>query len=301
MTTAIRPRRSVLYMPGANERAMQKARTLPADCIILDLEDAVAPDAKELAREQVAQAARGGGYAPREVLVRINPLDTDWGEADLAVAAELPVDGIVVPKIESASMVNEVSARVRAAERVIPIWAMLETPLAILRAEQIALNANDLGCLLMGTSDLSKELRLPDNPVAGLMWSLGRALVAARAAGVDIIDGVHLALDDDAGFRAACQRARALGFDGKSLIHPKQIAAANETFGLTTEEVEHAAQVCRAHADALACGRGVAVLNGKLVENLHVEIAEHTLAKARAIAELEAAAETTWTHADRSR
>lgn len=289
----LRPRRSVLYMPGANQRAMAKARTLAADGIILDLEDAVAPDAKAQARGYVAEAVAEGGYQPREVLIRINPLDSPWGLDDLAMAASLPIDGLVVPKIESAEMVNDVARRLAEhGSEDLPIWAMVETPIAVMRIADIALNARNLGCLLMGTSDLSKELRLPhDAPVAGLMWSLAQAVVAARAAGVDVIDGVHLDIQDADGFKSACQRARAYGFDGKSLIHPSQIEVANKTFGPSAADVEHAGRVQAAHADAIARDSGVAVLDGKLVENLHVDMAERTLAVHQAIEALVAARE----------
>jgi citrate lyase subunit beta / citryl-CoA lyase len=287
MSDVLRPRRSVLYMPGANQRAMQKARELPADGLILDLEDAVAPEAKEMAREQVVSAVREGGFGKREVMVRINPLDSPWGKADLKAASGLALDGIVVPKIENAQMVADVVQLMTEDGACLPVWAMLETPLAIMRVADIALNAPNLGVLLMGTSDLSKELRLPpEAPSAGLMWSLQQSVIAARSAGVDIIDGVHLDLADTAGFAAACQRARALGFDGKSLIHPKQIATANQTFAPSDNDITQAHAVMAAHAQALEHGSGVAVLNGKLVENLHVEQAKRTLAVSAAIGAL---------------
>ena len=270
-------------MPGANSRAMEKARTLAADTLILDLEDAVAPAAKSDAREQVIAAVNAGGFGDREVTVRINPLDSRWGQADLAAISKLPVDGLVVPKVESAEMIQAVFQGLRDSPTSIPIWAMLETPKAILRSADIAANSPGLACILMGTSDLSKDLRLPtDAPVAGLMWSLGHCVVAARAAGLDIIDGVHLDLGDELGFKAGCQRAKALGFDGKSLIHPKQLALANEIFGVSATDVEHARRIIEAHADAEQAGSGVAVLDGKLVENLHVEQARRALALAAA-------------------
>ena len=284
MSDVLRPRRSVLYMPGANQRAMQKARELPADGLILDLEDAVAPDAKSMAREQVVNAVREGGYGNRELMVRINPLDSAWGRDDLVAACQLPIDGVVVPKIESAQMVADVVQLMSDSGASLPVWAMLETPLAIMHVADIALNAPNISVLLMGTSDLSKELRLPpDAPTAGLMWSLQQSVIAARAAGVDLIDGVHLDLADAAGFTAACQRARALGFDGKSLIHPKQVATANDTFAPSSDDVAQAQAIMAAHAEALERGSGVAVLNGKLVENLHVEQAERMLAVSAAI------------------
>jgi len=287
MSQQLRPRRSVLFMPGANQRALAKARTLSADAIILDLEDAVAPDAKHIARANVVAAVRAGGYGAREVNVRINPLNSAWGQDDLDAIATLPIDGLVLPKVESVEMVNELSDALRSRGQSLPIWAMMETPIAILRVADIALHAPGLGCLLMGTSDLSKDLRLPpETPVAGLMWSLSQCVVAARAAGLDIIDGVHLDLADDAGFRAACQRANALGFDGKSLIHPTQIAMSNATFGQTPAQIALAQRVVDAYTQALRQGAGIAVLDGKLVENLHVEQAQRTIALAQATAAL---------------
>lgn len=280
----IRARRSVLYMPGSNARAMDKARTLAADAIILDLEDAVAPSAKNDARARVAQAVATGGYGHREVLIRVNGAGTDWHDDDVRMAASSNADGVVLPKIESAEQVHAVQAALRRHGGERPLWAMIETPIGVLEVARIAAAGQDLVCLLMGTSDLAKDLRLPERaPVAGLTWSLGQSIVAARAFDLDVIDGVHLDLGDEAGFRSACQRGRAYGFDGKSLIHPSQIDVANSAFSPDSEEVERARRIIDAYAQAEAAGSGVTLLDGRLVENLHVELAERMLARVEAI------------------
>jgi citrate lyase subunit beta/citryl-CoA lyase len=292
MAATARPRRSVLYMPGANARALDKARSLPADALIFDLEDAVAPDAKASARAQVADAVRAGGYGKRELLVRVNGLATDWGRADLVAAASLPLDGVVLPKVESADMVRDAEAILvgAGAREQLTLWCMIETPLGALRAEAIAASSARLAGLIMGTSDLAKDLhaahtrdRLP------LITALGLCLLAARAHGRAILDGVHLDLADDDGFAASCRQGRELGFDGKTLIHPKTIAAANAIFAPTPDEVAEARRIVAAHADAVAAGKGVVLVDGKLVENLHVEGARRLMALADQIAALEAA------------
>jgi len=285
MSAMIRPRRSLLYMPGANARALAKARELPADGLILDLEDAVAPEAKEGARAAIAVALAEGGYGGRELVLRVNPLESPWGEADLAAAAELPIDAVLLPKVESAESVRQSVARLDAlgapAERT--VWCMLETPLGILNAREIA-QAPRVAALAMGTSDLSADLhalealdRLP------LMTSLQLVVLAARACRLAAFDGVHLDLADDDGFAAACRQGRALGFDGKTLIHPKQIAAANAVFAPSADEIATARRIIAAYREALAAGQGVTVVGGRLVENLHVAAAERTLALAAAI------------------
>jgi citrate lyase subunit beta/citryl-CoA lyase len=292
MRHAVRPRRSVLYMPGSNARALEKARTLPTDVLILDLEDAVAPDAKADAREQVAAAAASGGYGKREVVIRANALDTPWGEADITAAATSGADAILLPKVESAATVAE-------AEKIMDragapdsqaIWCMMETPLGMLHAEEIASASLRVACLVMGTSDLAKDLharhtreRLP------MLTSLGLCLLAARAFGLAIVDGVHLDLQDEAGLEAACRQGVELGFDGKTLIHPKQIDAANRAFAPSAEEVADAKAIIAAHAEAEKAGKGVVVVGGRLIENLHVENARRLIALADAIAALEAA------------
>jgi citrate lyase subunit beta/citryl-CoA lyase len=292
MAATARPRRSALYMPGANARALDKARSLPADVLIFDLEDAVAPDAKAAARAQVAAAARQGGYGARELLVRINGLATAWGRDDLAAVAALAVDGVVLPKVESAEAVRAAESVLVAAgatER-LALWCMIETPLGALHVEAIAGASPRLAGLVMGTSDLAKDLnaahtrdRLP------LLTALGLALLAARAYGLAILDGVQLDLADDEGFAAACRQGRELGFDGKTLIHPKTIETANRIFAPAPDEVVWARRIIAAHDAAVAAGKGVVLVDGKLIENLHVDSARRLIALADRIAALDAA------------
>ncbi len=293
MSPTARPRRSLLYMPGSNARALEKARTLAADGLILDLEDAVAPDAKAAARAQVAAALEAGGYGGRELVVRVNGLETPWGAEDLAAAARLPAHAVLVPKVESAEMVAEVEGRLAAAgaSAELAIWCMMETPLGILHAEAIAASSKRVGCLVMGTSDLAKDLHAAHTRIRlPMLTSLGLAILAARAHGLAILDGVHLDLADDEGFAASCRQGKELGFDGKTLIHPKTIAAANEIFGPTAAEVACAERIIAAHAEAARAGKGVVLVDGKLIENLHVENAERLVALAEAILRLETAA-----------
>jgi citrate lyase subunit beta/citryl-CoA lyase len=283
----IRPRRSVLYMPGANTRAMEKARELACDGIIFDLEDAVAADAKASARAQVAAAVESGGYGHRELIVRVNGLETPWGREDVAAAARLPIQGLLFPKVESVGQVDEILAVVdEAGGEALPLWFMIETPLGVLDVRELAARTDRLRCLVMGTSDLVKELRARHTVSrSNLAYALQHCVLAARALQLDILDGVHLDFRNEEGFRAACEQARAMGFDGKSLIHPSQIDVANEVFGYDETAMEHARAVLEVWAEAKAQGKGVAVLDGKLIENLHVAEAERTLAFARAIAE----------------
>jgi citrate lyase subunit beta / citryl-CoA lyase len=279
---AVRPRRSVLFMPGANARALEKARTLPADVLVLDLEDAVAPEMKPQARAQVASAIRAGGYGHREVIVRVNALSTPWGRDDLAAAAAAGADAVLLPKIESA---ETVTAAIAALGPALSVWCMLETPRGILNAPAIATASPRVAALVMGTSDLTKDLHARvTRERAPLVTSLQVCVLAARSAGVTALDGVHLDLEDDAGFAAACRQAAGFGFDGKTLIHPKQVAVANEVFAPAAGEVDWARRVIAAHADAVAAGRGVTVLDGRLIENLHVDDAHRVLALADAIA-----------------
>ena len=289
MTAPIRPRRSVLYMPGANARALAKGRTVAADALILDLEDAVAPDAKALARQQVADAVREGGYGGREIIVRVNGLDTPWGAADVAAVANCGAAALLLPKVESAAMVHALEAAMVAAGAPdgLGIMCMMETPLGILRAEGIATASARISALVMGTSDLVKDLhaahtaeRLP------VLLSLSMCVLVARAHGLAVLDGVHLDLSDDDGFAASCRQGRELGFDGKTLIHPKTIAAANAAFCPDEAELAFAHRIIAAHAAATAAGRGVVVVDGRLVENLHVAAARGQVALAEAIAAL---------------
>jgi citrate lyase subunit beta/citryl-CoA lyase len=278
-----KPRRSVLFMPGSNARALDKARTLPADALVLDLEDAVAPDMKEQARAQVLAAVRAGGYGRREIIVRVNALGTPWGRDDLAAAATAGVDAVLLPKVESAETVSAALAVLGPGPAV---WCMLETPRGILNADAIAAASPRVAALVMGTSDLTKDLHARTTPGRGaLVTSLQLCVLAARAAGITALDGVHLDLDDEAGFAAACRQAADFGFDGKTLIHPKQVAMANEVFAPAAADVDWARRVIAAHTDAVAHGRGVVVLDGRLIENLHVDDARRVLALAEAIAE----------------
>src|SRR5262249_26580700 len=271
-----RPRRSVLFMPGSNTRALEKARTLAADVLVLDLEDAVAPGMKLEARAQVAAAVKGGGYGYREVVVRVNALGTPWGRDDLTADAAAGADAVLLPKVEAAETVSVAIAALGTAPAV---WCMLETPRGILNAPAIAAASPRVNALVMGTSDLTKDLharvtreRLP------LLTSLQLCVLAARAAGTPGVAGAHLDPDDDAGFAAACRQAADFGFDGKTLIHPRQVAGANEVFAPAASEVDWARRVIAAHTDALARGRGVTVLHGPLTHNLHLDAPPPVLA-----------------------
>ena len=283
----MRPRRSVLFMPASNARALDKARTLPADVVVFDLEDAVAPDAKATARAMAVEAARRRGYGLREVILRVNSLDTPWGADDLAAVAASGADGVLLPKVESPETVARASETLatHAAPETVALWCMLETPRGILGAEAIAAASLRVAALVMGTSDLTAELgaRSTRDRLA-LLTSLELCVLAARARGKVALDGVHLDLEDDEGFALACRQARDLGFDGKTLIHPKQIAVANEVFAPSAPEIDRARRVIAAHDEAQAAGRGVTVLDGRLVENLHAIEARRLLALALAIA-----------------
>lgn len=293
MSKTARPRRSVLYMPGSNARALEKGRTLAADGLILDLEDAVAPDAKEMARQQIGAALEAGGYGARELIVRVNGLESPWGYDDIVAAAGFGADAVLLPKVESAGAVHQAETIMKAsgAPETLSVWCMMETPLGMLHAEEIAEASPRVGALVMGTSDLAKELyaahtrdRLP------MITSLGLCLLAARAAGTAILDGVHLDLGDDEGFAYSCRQGKELGFDGKTLIHPKTIDVANEVFGPSAEEVEWSRTIIAAHAEAEKKGKGIVVVDGKLIENLHVLNAERLVAMAEAIRDMESAA-----------
>ncbi len=288
--TTIRPRRSVLYMPGSNPRALDKARSLAADGLIFDLEDAVAPDAKIAARDTIATALAAGGYGGRELLVRVNGLDTPWGHDDLAAVAAMGAHGVLLPKVESAAMIKQATAILdrAGASGDLAIWCMMETPLGLLHAEEIA-SAPRVAGFVMGTSDLAKDLKARHTPLRlPFITGLGLALLAARAYGLAILDGVHLDLDDEAGFADACRQGVELGFDGKTLIHPKTIAVANRSFGPTADEIAQAEKLIAGFEAASAAGKGVVVIDGKLVENLHVASARDRLALHRQILALEA-------------
>ncbi len=289
----IRPRRSALYMPGANARALEKAKTLPCDAVILDLEDAVAPDAKTFARDQVMAAVAARGFGAREVIVRINGLDTAWWLDDLQAAAEAGPDGILVPKVSKPSDLQAVAARLTglAARHRIWLWAMIETPLAIVNAADIAAVAHDgatrLAGFMMGTNDLAKETRarLMDGRAPMIPW-LAAAVLAAHAYGIDVLDGVYNSLQDEDGFRRECAQGRDMGFDGKTLVHPSQIAPCNAVFSPTVEEIDEARRIIAAFELPENREKGVIELDGRMVERMHADIARRTVAIAEAIAAL---------------
>lgn len=292
MTVINRPRRSVLYMPGSKARALDKARTIAADALIFDLEDAVAPSEKVAARQMIVDTMAEGGYGERELIIRINGLDTEWGAEDLVAAAKAAPDAILIPKTESGQMVAFASERIIAAgapERT-AVWAMMETPRGFLNAAEIADAHPRLAAMVMGTNDLISELRAEFTPDrAPIQTALSMCVLAARAAGIACIDGVYNAFRDDDGLRAECNSGRAMGFDGKTLIHPTQVGIANDIFGPSENEIALANEQVEAFEAAEAAGQGVAVVNGKIVENLHVETAKRLIAEADAIARLAAA------------
>src|SRR5579863_4785490 len=286
----VRPRRSVLYMPGSNARAMEKARELPADAVILDLEDAVAPDAKAKARELIGKALKDGGFGRREVVVRVNGLDTAWWADDLAIAAAGP-DAVLVPKVSTPAQFRQVAERLAAvgAAPQLRVWAMMETPLAVLNVRDIAAAALDpaarLTAFVMGTNDLAKDTRARIVPGRAPMvpW-LTTCVAAARAYGIDILDGVYNDLGNAEGFAAECRQARDLGFDGKTLIHPQQIAPCNEVFSPTADEVTWARKIIGAFEQPENVSKGVIQVDGRMVERLHADMARRTVAIADAIA-----------------
>lgn len=287
MSAQDRPRRSVLYMPGANARAMEKSRTLPADALIFDLEDAVAPDAKVTARMQVLQAVEAGGYGKREILIRTNGLSTPWGYDDLVAAATAGANAILLPKVESAEVVRQAESVLAShgAPPELAIWCMMETPRGMLHAEEIVDASPRLGGLVMGTSDLAKDLQAQHTAMRlPLITALGLCMLAARAARIAILDGVFLDLNDHEGFVDSCRQGAELGFDGKTLIHPKQLAAANEVFAPSDEELRLSRRIIQAYAEAEAEGKGVVLVDGKLIEKLHVDHAKRVVALAKAIA-----------------
>jgi citrate lyase subunit beta/citryl-CoA lyase len=287
---SIRPRRSVLYMPGSNARAIEKARTLEADAVILDLEDSVAPDAKAAARRQVTDAVSAGGFGAREVIVRINGLDTQWWLDDLNAVRKAKPDAVLVPKVSSPNHLEDVAERLVdiSANQKIRVWAMMETPLAMLNARDIAAAASDvetrLAAFVMGTNDLAKETRAKIAPgrAAMLPW-LMNCVAAARAFGLDILDGVYNDLADAEGFARECAQARDMGFDGKTLIHPNQINPCNAAFSPSAEEVAQAKKIIAAFDLPENRDRGVVQLDGRMVERLHADMARRTVAIAQAI------------------
>ena len=286
----IRPRRSVLYMPGSNARALEKAKSIPADALILDLEDAVAPEAKETARAKVCAAVKAGGYGDRELVIRVNALDNPWGQADLEAAAAAAPDAVLLPKPGTGADIvraTEALARAGAPDKT-RLWAMIETPLAILNLQDIAATSKRQGarlsCFVLGLNDLVKETRadLSINRRPALYW-LSAALTAARAYGLDALDGVYNNFRDAEGYERECVHGRRLGFDGKTLIHPDQVAVANEVFAPPPAEVAFARKIIAAFAQPESKGKGVITVEGRMVELLHAEMAARTVAIAEAI------------------
>lgn len=280
--------RSALYMPAANQRAMDKARELPVDAVVFDLEDAVAPEKKAEAREQLVAQLHAGGYGPRQLVARCNALATPWGEDDIRALAATPVATLCLPKVEAVQQLHAVAALLEELQRPdMALWAMIETPAGVANVEAIAGHGR-VTALLMGTTDLAYELRLPPDPSrSGLQYALGRCVMAARLAGITVLDGVYLDIRNEDGLRAVCEQGRALGFDGKTLIHPGQIAATNAVFGPSEEAVTHARRLLACWDEAAAQGKGVAVLDGKLIETMHVDEARRVLDAAAHIAGLE--------------
>jgi citrate lyase subunit beta/citryl-CoA lyase len=286
----IRPRRSMLYMPGSNARAIEKARTLPVDGIIIDLEDAVAPDAKLAARAQVVDVVRGGGFGGREVLIRINGLDTEWSSGDLTAAAEAAPDGILVPKILNSKQLELIGQRLldMSTPHKTRIWAMIEMPFALLNIRDIAHAAADseprLAGFVLGTNDLAKETRARLTPGRPAMqpW-LSICVAAARAYNLDILDGVYNDITDLDGFQRECEQARDFGFDGKTLVHPNQIGPCNQVFSPSPEEVAQARRIIAAFELPENRERGVVMLEGRMVERMHADMARRTVAIAEAV------------------
>ena len=280
MEATLRPYRSLLYIPGSKDRALEKARSLPVDAILFDLEDAVMPEAKVGARDTLTDALAEGGYGPRAKIVRVNGLDTEWGRGDVAALEGADIDAILLPKVNSAADIDALAALCD-----VPIWAMMETPLAIFNALEIAAHPRVQG-FVAGTNDLAKELNCRTRPDRlPMQMALQTILMAARAHDVIAADGVYNQFKDDAGLEAECEQGRDLGFDGKTLIHPAQLEVANRVFAPSEAEVDLARRQIAAYEEVLETGQGVAVVDGKIVENLHVETARKTLAKAEAIAQ----------------
>jgi citrate lyase subunit beta/citryl-CoA lyase len=289
---SLRPRRSALYMPGTNARAIEKARTLPVDAVILDLEDSVAPEAKHDARERVRAAIKAGGFGSREVVVRINGLDSEWWLGDVDMVHEVRPDALLVPKVSQPVTLENLADRLMdlGSDHKIRVWAMIETPFAVLNVREIAAVARDietrLSCLVVGTNDLAKEMRAQIVPGrAPVLPLLVTAIAAARAYGIDILDGPFNDLSDAQGFAQECAQARDLGFDGKTLIHPNQVAPCNATFTPSADEIAQARKVIAAFDQPENHGKGVIALEGRMIERLHAEVARRTVAIANAIEE----------------
>ncbi|MFO1089047.1 MAG: CoA ester lyase [Hyphomicrobiales bacterium] len=293
----VRPRRSVLYMPGSNERALEKAKTIPADALILDLEDSVAPDEKPVARERVAKAVKTRAYGRREIVIRVNALETPWGVDDYKAAVEAEPDAILVPKVSRPGDMVSAAKLLHAlgAPAHVKLWAMMETPASILYARNIAAVAasaeNRFSCMVLGTNDLIKESRARalGNRFAIVPW-LAMSVLAARTYGLDILDGVYNDFKDEAGFRDECEQGRTLGMDGKTLIHPSQVGPCNAVFSPSPEEVTWSRRIIQAFAQPENARKGVITVDGRMVERLHMVMAERTVAIAEAIDQLQEAA-----------
>jgi citrate lyase subunit beta/citryl-CoA lyase len=285
-TVQIRPRRSVLYVPGTNTRALQKATRLPADAVILDLEDAVAPDAKPDARHRVSDLARSGAFGHREVIIRVNGIDTPWHDQDVRAVASSGANGLLVPKLQSTQDIHAVEAAIQAAggPAELRLWAMIETPIAVLRVADIAAAGTRLDTLVLGTNDLADELSAQPGPDrAELATALSLCLLAARAHGLTILDGVFNDTTDTHGFTAEARQGRAMGFDGKTLIHPSQIDPCNTAFTPSNDELTHAQRVIQAFQEAHRSGQGVATVDGQMIENLHARQAHQIIALRAAV------------------
>jgi citrate lyase subunit beta / citryl-CoA lyase len=291
-SAALRPRRSALYMPGSNVRAMEKAKTLGSDVVIFDLEDAVAPDAKATARAQVVAAVKGGGFGHRELVIRINGLDSPWGRDDLSAAASANPHAVLVPKVSTPDDLHKIGAMLVGAPATLKVWAMMETPLGVLNARDIAAAARvpstRLACFVIGTNDLVKETRahLDEQRTAGLYW-LSTIMTAAKAYGLDCLDGVYNDFKDLAGLERESVQGRSLGMDGKTLIHPDQIAITNRVFAPSADELAKAQAIIAAFARPENAGKGVITMDGRMVELLHAEMARRTVAVATAIAAMD--------------
>ncbi len=285
-----RPRRSALYMPASNPRALEKAKSLTADVLIFDLEDAVAPDAKDEARRAAVETVGSSAYGHREILIRVNGLDTSWGPDDMNAVAGSGADGVLVPKVSTADDLRlvDTSLNTAGADDDFPVWAMMETAKGILAANEIGQASNRLTGFCVGTADLAKDLQCAHPSDRGsMLTALQTVVLAARANGLLVLDGVHVDLNDDEGFLVSCRQGRDMGFDGKTLIHPKQIEGANQIFAPSDDDVAYARRLIAAHEEAAAQGAGVTTLDGRLVESLHVAEAQRLIAKAETIAALD--------------
>ncbi|WP_156689419.1 HpcH/HpaI aldolase/citrate lyase family protein [Mycobacterium sp. Marseille-P9652] len=289
MAPTPRPRRSALYLPGNKPRALEKGAKLPADVLIFDLEDAVGPDAKAESRVRVCEAISSGGYGPREIVVRVNGLDTEWHDDDVAAVARSTAHGVLVPKVETGEQVRSLVTALDAcgAAESMQLWVMIETPRSFLRAEEIASASDRLAAFVVGTNDLVNDLHALHLPGrAPIVPALAMAVLGARAAGKVVLDGVFNDIGDEAGFRAEAQQGREMGFDGKTLIHPSQIGPANELFGPSADELADARKVVAAYEEAQAAGSSVITVDGRMVESLHVRNAQRLLAMADLISEM---------------